>query len=384
MTRNEIIIKAIEGRITWIQAASILGITDRHMRRLKKRYMEFGYEGLRDYRGGRPRWKRIAVKTIQQLCKLRREQYMDFSVKHFHEFATERHGLEISYNWARIVLQEAGLAEKATGRGKYRRQRERRPMVGMMLHLDGSTHQWIEGLPAKDLIIMLDDADGRILHGKFVTEEGTMSTFEALAEVLKKRGRFGELYHDCGSHFGRTAKAGEGPAEEQNGQVTRALKVLGIRQIFARSPQARGRSERCFETIQGRLPQELRLEGITDYNRANKYLQKIFIPSFNRRFAVKPAQPESAFVPLAGIDLALLLSEQSERTVHNDNTVSYRGLTLQIPSDKYRLHYVRCKVTVHELVEKTIGVSFQGRLLAKYTRDGEQITNQAISRRKAA
>lgn len=384
MTRNEIMIKAIEGRITWIQAASILGITDRQMRRLKKRYMEFGYEGLRDYRGGRPRMKRIAMKTIQQLCKLRREQYQDFSVKHFHEFATEKHGLEISYNWARIVLQEAGLAEKATGRGKYRRQRERRPMVGMMLHLDGSTHQWIEGLPARDLIIMLDDADGRILHGKFVREEGTMSTFEALAEVLKKRGRFGELYHDCGSHFGRTAKAGEGPADEQNGQVTRALKVLGIRQIFARSPQARGRSERCFETIQGRLPQELRLEGITDYDNANEYLQKIFIPSFNRRFTVKPVQSESAFVPLAGIDLMLVLSEHYERTVSNDNTIRYQGVTFQIPSDKYRLHYVRCKIMVHRFVDQTIGVSFQGRLLARYTQDGELITTQATSRRKAA
>ena len=384
MTRAEIIIKAIEGRITWIQAATIIGVTDRHMRRLKRSYERSGFDGLRDYRAGKPRMKRIALKTIRELCRLRREHYLDFSVKHFHEFATEQHGLSISYNWARIVLQEAGLVEKAPGRGKYRRQRERRPMVGMLLHVDGSTHPWIAGIPAQDLIIVLDDADGRILHGKFVEEEGTLSTFEALAEVLKKHGRFGELYHDCGSHFGKTSHAGQGPDEEQHGQVTRALRVLGIRQIFARSPQARGRSERCFETIQGRLPQELRLEGIRDYDKANEYLQKVFIPSFNRRFTVKPEQAESAFVPLTGIDLMLLLSEQHERTVQNDNTIRFQGVTLQIPSDKYRLHYVRCKVTVHRCIDQTLGISFQGRLLARYTQDGEQIISNSIARRKVA
>jgi len=265
MTRKEVMLKAIDGRLTWLQAADVLGMTARHMRRLRGRYEEHGFGGLRDGRGGRARRKRIPVKTISELLRLRRDTYPDFSIKHFHEFATEKHKLELSYTWTRLVLQEAGLAPREPGRGKYRRKRERRPMTGMMMHLDGSTHEWIAGLPPQDLIVMLDDADGRILYGRFVPQEGTMSTLAALKHVLVRYGRFCEFYTDRGSHFCTTSEAEAGPDEVQNGQVPRVLKVLGIRQILARSPEARGRSERAFGTIQGRLPQELRLAGIKSY-----------------------------------------------------------------------------------------------------------------------
>lgn len=380
MTRKEIILKAIQKHITWIQAADILGITPRHMRRLKTRYEHYGYGGLRDCRSGKPRRKRIDVQVIRELCRLKKEIYPDFSVRHFYEYAVEKHGLKISYTWARIVLEEAGIVEKAPGRGKHRRRRERRPMRGMLLHLDGSTHEWIPDVPMQDLILMLDDADGRALYGCFVPQEGTLSTMAALDHVLTRYGRFCELYHDCGSHFGRTSQAGEGPDEEQNGQVTRALKTLGIRQIFARSPQARGRSERAFGTVQGRLPQELRLAGIRDYEAANVYLQKTFLPKFNRQFTVKPAQPESAFVPLAGINLKLLLSIQTERIVRNDNTVTYNNVILQIPESTERLHYVRCPVTVHEFPDETLGISYQGRLLGTYQKDGKPILGKKLRR----
>lgn len=369
MTRKEVILKAIQKHISWIQAADILGVTARHMRRLKVRYEKFGYGGLRDCRSGKPRRKRIVIKTIQELCRLKKEVYPDFSIRHFYEYATERHGLKISYTWVRIVLEEAGIVEKAPGRGKHRRKRERRPMIGMLLHMDGSTHEWIQGV-SQDLIVAMDDADGRILYARFFPQEGTLSTLASLDHVLTRYGRFCELYHDCGSHYGRTSQAGQGPDEEQNGQVTRALKTLGIRQIFARSPQARGRSERAFGTIQGRLPQELRLAGIRDYEKANEYLNKVFVSKFNRQFTVKPTQPESAFVPLAGIDLKLLLSIQHERVVRNDNTVTYNTLILQIPASPERLHFVRCPVTVHEFPNGHLGVSYQGRLLAQYGSDG--------------
>jgi transposase len=373
MTRKEIILKAINRQISWIQAADILGITPRHMRRLKTSYERYGYGGLRDCRSGTPRRKRIDTRVIRELCRLKKEIYPDFSIRHFYEYAVERHGLKISYTWARIVLEEAGIVEKAPGRGKHRRKRERRPMRGMLLHLDGSTHEWIPDIPMQDLILMLDDADGRALYGCFVPQEGTLSTLAALEHVLTRYGRFCELYHDCGSHFGRTSHVDEGPDEEQNGQVTRALKTLGIHQIFARSPQARGRSERAFGTVQGRLPQELRLAGIRDYEAANVYLQKTFLPKFNRQFTVKPAQPESAFVPLAGINLKLLLSIQDERVVRNDNTVTYNNVILQIPESPERLHYVRCPVTVHEFPDETLGISYQGKLLGIYQRDGKPI-----------
>ena len=376
MTRKEVILKAINKKINWIQAANILGVTPRHMRRLKGQWEKGGYGGLRDHRRGRSMRQRIPLEVIRKLCHLKKEVYPDFSVRHFYEYATEEHGLKISYNWARVVLEEAGIVEKAPARGKHRRRRERRPMTGMLIHNDGSTHEWVEGLPQWDLIITMDDADGRILHGEFVPQEGTMSTFMALEHVLQRYGRFCEFYHDCGSHFGHTRVAGQGPDEEQNGQVSRVLKTLGIRQIFARSPQARGRSERAFGTIQGRLPQELRVAGIKDYEKANEYLEKIFIPKFNRQFTVKPMQPETTFTSLVGIDLKLLLSIQDQRIVRNDNTVTYENIILQIPENDHRPHYVRCPVTVHEFPGGTLGVSYQGKLLGEYQKDGKTMPSR--------
>src|SRR5262249_17852446 len=204
--------------------------------------------------------------------------------------------------------------------------------------------------------------------------------------VLRRYGRFLELYTDRGSHFCRTAQAGEGPAEEQNGQVAQALHALGIGQILARSPQARGRSERAFGTIQGRLPQELRVNRVTDYATANHYLEQVFIPDFNRRFTVKPAQKESAFVKLPGVELELVLSAREERVVRNDNTVSFHNLTLQLPPSRHRIHFVRCPVTVHQFSDGNLGISFQGRLLARYDHGGELLhpTTAATNKVRAA
>src|SRR5512139_53356 len=371
MTRKEVIVRAIAKELTWIQAADICGITARQMRRLKGHYERHGYGGLIDGRGGKTRRKRIPVATIERLCQLRREQYADFSVQHFWEKATEEHHLKISYTWAKLALQAAGLAEKSPGRGQYRRRRERRPLRGMMLHLDGSTHQWLGDQPMQDLIVVQDDADSRLLYAQFVPQEGTLSTFAALTHVLRTRGRFCELYTDRGSHFCHTPVAGEAATTAHQGQVSRALKALGIRQILAYSPQARGRSERTFQTIQGRLPQELRAAGITTYAAANAYLDQTFIPDFNRRFTVTPAQEGTAFVPMIGLDLELVFSVQHERTVYNDSTVRFESLRLQLPRDDQRAHYVRCPVLVHEFPEGTLGVSYQGRLLARYDRAGQ-------------
>jgi hypothetical protein len=240
----------------------------------------------------------------------------------------------------------------------------------MMMHLDASTHRWIEGQPMQDLVVVQDDADSRILYAQFVEQEGTLSTMAALKHVLQTAGRFGELYTDRGSHFCHTAHAGAAPTTVHHGQVSRALKVLGIRQILAYSPQARGRSERTFQTIQGRLPQELRQAGIQTYADANVYLSTIFIPDYNRRFTVTPASDGSAFVPMVGIDLDLLLSVHHERSVQNDSTVRFDNRVLQLPPTPERPHYVRCPVLVHELPEGLLAVSYQGRLLARYDLTG--------------
>jgi hypothetical protein len=254
----------------------------------------------------------------------------------------------------------------------------------MLLHLDASTHEWLAGQPMWDLNVVLDDADGRILDARFVPQEGTASTFAALHAVLRRQGRFVELYTDRGSHFCHTSVAGAGPDAVQDGEVSRALRALGIRHILARSPEARGRSERAFGTIQGRLPPELRVAGITDYAAANGYLVQHFVPDFNRRFTVPPAHAGSAFVPLVGIDLELLLSAQHQRVVRNDSTVLFAALPLQLPPRPERAHYVRCPVLVHEFPEGTLGISYQGRLLARYDREGHLLSPVAPARRRPA
>jgi hypothetical protein len=243
-------------------------------------------------------------------------------------------------------------------------------MIGMLIHQDASTHEWIKGLPMADLVVTLDDADGRILHAQFVEQEGTMSSLQGIAAVLRRHGRFCEFYTDRGSHYCTTTDAERGPDEIQDGQVARVLKTLGIRHILARSPEARGRSERVFGTIQGRLPQELALAGIKSYAEANVYLQKHFIPDFNRRFTVKPASPDSAFIPLAGLDLDLLVSAQHERVVQKDSTVVFGKLLLQLPPGRERSHYIRCPVKVHELVNGRLAVSYQGKRIALFDRQG--------------
>ena len=236
-----------------------------------------------DQRGGRPRRKRIKAGTIELLCRLKRDVYADFSLQHFYEYVTEKHGVKVSYNWLRLMLQEAGVVQKEPARGKYRRQRERRPLVGMLVHLDASTHEWIAGLPMQDLVVPLDDADGRILYARFFPQEGTASTFAALESVVRNYGRFCELYTDRGSH----SATASGPAKWPTSSTVKSARPCAHWASSRAWPVHRrpaGRSERAFGTIQGRLPQELRHHGITDYAAANRYLAEHFIGDFNRRF----------------------------------------------------------------------------------------------------
>lgn len=376
MRRIDVIRRALAGELTWWRAASICGLSIRHMQRLRERYEKFGIDGLEDRRTGREPFSRIGKEVVEELCRLKKEMYPDFSIRHFHEFVTERHKLRISYSWTRIILQARGLADPAARRGKYRRRRERRPMVGMMMHCDGSTHEWIAGLPPQDLVIMLDDATTGIGYARFWRQEGTMSTLHAVQHVVQRSGRFCEFYTDRGSHFCRTTSAGQSPDAVQDGQVARVLRALGIRQILARSPEARGRCERAFETIQGRLPQELRVAEVRTYEQANEFLERHFIPDFNRRFAVQPLEEGSAFVPVIGLELELLFSVQHERVVRKDNTVQFQNTVLQLSPTAERNHFVRCPVLVHEFLDGTLGVSYHGQVLRRFQQDGRPISGR--------
>ena len=245
------------------EAAELLGVSERTFRRWTRRYEEEGEAGLVDRRLGQASGRRVPVDRAEEVERLYRERYQGFTVKHFHEHLIKDHGFGWGYTWTKLHLQWAGVVAKAPRKGAHRRKRERRPLPGMMLHQDGSRHEWLEGQPALDLIVTLDDATGAIYSAFLIEEEGTASTFRALKEVFAEHGLPMSLYTDRGSHYFHTTKAGEIDRGSPT-QVGRALEQLGVEHIGAFSPQARGRSERMFGTLQDRLPKELRLAGITD------------------------------------------------------------------------------------------------------------------------
>ncbi len=366
------------GYLTQEEAGELLGMSGRNFRRYIERYREEGEAGLLDKRLTQASNRCAPVDEVMALCDLYSGRYSGWNVKHFHWFYRREHGGLRSYTWVKNRLQERGLVKKAKGRGKHRRRRERKPMEGMMLHQDGSTHEWVPGRQW-DLIITLDDATNRHYSMFFVDEEGTASSFRAMREVIEGHGLPCSLYVDRGSHYWHTPKAG-GPVDRKNPtQFGHAMKQLGIELIPAYSPQARGRCERMFDTHQKRLPRELALHGITDMEAANRYLAERYMPAFNEECAV-PAQVEgSAFVAWFGGDLGNILCEKHERVVGKDNTVSFKGIRLQIPADRYRCHYVKVRVRVHVFPDGSMAIFHGPRMLAQYHSTGKIKETQATA-----
>jgi transposase len=372
MKIEQVILRALSKQITFWQAAHIARISPRHLRRLYERYRRYGFDGLYDRRKGRPSPKRVPLAVVEQVLCLYREKYFDFSVRHFHEKLREGHGIDYSYTWVKRLLQEAGLVAQTRKRGPHRRKRERRPMAGMLLHIDASKHRWLGGEQRHDLLVILDDATSEIYYAQLVEEESTPTALAALREVVEQRGIFCALYTDRGSHFWLTPKEGEIVDRQRLTQVGRAMRDLGIEMIPAYSPQARGRSERNFGTWQGRLPQELRLRGITTLEEANRFLRESYIAELNRKFSVPAAQPESAFVPASGKDLDRIFSVQQERVVNQDNTVRVANRTLQIERTKWRGTLAKGHVLVCEHLDGTWSVFYGPHLVGRYAPDGSR------------
>ncbi len=371
MKFEEVYGRSYRGDLSQLEAAEVLGISERTFRRWRDRYEAAGAEGLYDRRLGRASARRAGVDEVMAVLELFDTRYWDFTAKHFWEKLVADHGFKRSYNWVRLTLQARGRVQPAPRRGAHRRKRPRRPMAGMMLHQDGSSHEWVPGR-RWDLIVTLDDATSDVYSGFFVEEEGTMSTLRALSEVIAERGLFCSLYTDRGSHYWHTPEAGGRVDKDNPTQVGRALAQLGIELIAAYSPEARGRSERLFGTLQKRLPQELRLAGITTMDEANHFLKRVFWPAHNACFARPAEAASSAFVAFAG-KLDDILCVQEERVVAGDNTVRYKGLVLQIPADRHRHHYVKARVRVHEYPDGTLAVFHGPRCLARYRADGSPI-----------
>ena len=383
MKIQEVILRALAKKITWWQAAEIIGISDRSMRRWHERLEEFGYDGLFDRRRGRPSPKRVPLATVEQVLGLYRERYFDLNVQHFHEKLRQQHGIGLSYTWVKQALQGAGMVKRGRQRGVHRQRRERRPLPGMLLHIDGSQHRWFQDERWYDLIVILDDASSEIYYAQLVEEESTATVMAGLREVIEHKGLFCALYSDRGSHFWLTPKVGGKVDPHRLTQVGRALRELGVQMIPAYSPQARGRSERNFGTWQGRLPQELRLQGIKTVEAANRFLREHYIDEFNRRFQVAPAQRGSAFLTCPRKNLDLIFSLQFERTVNRDNTVSFQNLTLQIEPVRWRGTLAGCTVTAHQHLDGTLSLSYGPHSLGRYDERGSPILNRQLAAGKA-
>lgn len=368
------------GRLTQEEAAVLLGVCDRTFRRYILRYEDKGMDGLIDQRLGQVSHRSAPVDEVVALADLYTNRYWGFKVKHFYSWYRRAHGGLRSYTWVKKTLQAKGLVPKGIEKGTHRKQRPRAPYIGMMLHQDGSTHEWVAG-KIWDLIVTMDDASSKHYSMFFTEEEGTQSSFQGIRDVIANQGVFASLYTDRGSHYWHTPEAGGKVDKGNPTQFGRALRQLGIEMIPAYSPEARGRSERAFRTHQDRLVKELAIAGITEMSQANAYIQTVYLPAYNDEFAIAPEEPVSMFIPWVGTSIEDILCEQFERKVGNDNCVRFDGLVLQIPQDQYRYHYVKAKVRVHRYPDSSMAIFYGHRKLATYDQQGKEVIN---TKKKAA
>lgn len=381
MKLQDVVLKAMAKKLTWIEAAEIAGMSVRNMQRMRQRYVEGGYTGLFDQRRGKRSIHRIPMETAEKVLALYRDKYFDFNVRHFHEKLGQQEGIRLSYSWVKQALQGAGLVGRRRKRGPHRRRRARRPMAGMLLHIDGSKHRWFQDGRYYDLIVVMDDATSEIYYAQLVEEESTLTTMAAFREVIERKGVFCASYSDRGSHFFVTPKAGGKVDPQRLTQLGRALKELGVKMIPAYSPQARGRSERNFGTWQGRLPQELRLAGISTVEEANRFLRERYIEQFNGNFAVAAAEPGTAFRKCARRDLDWVFSIQTERVVSQDNTVAIGPQWWQIDKCRWRHSLAGQTVTIHQHLDGTVSIRYGPHVVGRYDRHGQPLPQKAGKRR---
>jgi len=377
MKLREVLVQAIAGRMSWEQAAEVLGRSRRTVRRWRRRMEQYGVPGLKDRRMQSPAGHSMPASELGKWLKLYQEHYRGYNARHFWTTCRRDHGLIWSYTLIRTALQAAGLVRKHRPRGRHFRRREPRPCFGEMLHLDGSRHRWLLLAPEdfQCLIVIVDDATRKILYAQLGEQETTHAVMAALAWVLRRHGIPQALYTDRAGWAAVTRKAGEPPPRGQLTQVGRALKRLGIEHILAYSPQARGRSERVNRTLQDRFVQELRAQGIRTVERANRYLEHRFIPAYNAEFAKNPADPATAFVALGDIDLDPILCHEEDRCVGRDNTVQLDGVRLQLEKYPGRITCAGLTVTIRRHLDGTHTVLWGKRLMGRYNPNGRRLEN---------
>jgi len=363
-----------EDRLTQEEAALILGVSSRTFRRYIDRYEEGGVECLADKRLTQASHRRAPVDEVIALVDLYSTRHRGWHAQHFHDWYRKAGGLR-SYTWVKNQLQKANLIPKTRLKGAHRKRREASALPGMMIHQDASTHEWVSG-QKWDLVSTMDDATNEHYSMFFCEQEGTNSSLQGVKETIEKHGLFSSFYSDRGSHYWHTPEAGGKVNKNNPTQFGRAMTHLGISMIAAYSPEARGRSERAFETHQGRLPNELALMGISSMEAANRYLKEHYMPEFNKKFAHPAREKGTAFMPYIGPSLYEILCEHHERTVQHDNCVKFENLVLQIPKNDYRCNYIKTKVWVHRHLDQTMALFHGPRKLADYDSNGQQIQEE--------
>ena len=372
MKIRDVIVRAIAGQYTWLQAADILGMSPRTLRRWRWRMDHCGQTGLIDMRRGRPSPHRVEAGEIRRIVELYRTRFRGFNCRHFYQIAKREHEVVVSYSMVKQILQAAGLVKKGRARGRHRRRREPRACFGELLHIDGSNHEWLALVPGdrQTLVAIIDDATKQLLFAQIFAAESTQAVMTGLRAVMTRHGIPGALYSDRASWAFHTAKSGSDPDRDRLTQVGRALARLGVEHIPSFSPQARGRSERLNRTLQDRLVNELRAAGIRTMEQANRYLVERFIPIHNRTFARPARDPESAFVPLRGFDLEQVFCHEEERVVARDNTVMLLGTSLQIEKQPGRRTCSGRRVLARRHLNGQFSVWLGPRCIGSYDRLG--------------
>lgn len=380
MKFKDVIVRAMGGELTWWQAADILGVSVRTMRRWRFKYQRFGVEGLQDRRRVDRSPHAVRTAVVKQWIRLYRTRYPGYNVRHFYARLKREHGCDWSYTVVRRALQAAGLVKKKRPRGRHFVRREPRACFGEMLHIDGSRHRWLTLQPDQwsCLIAIVDDATKRLLYARLSDTETTHAVLAALAAVVRQHGIPQSLYSDRASWATVTTKAGEPVDRTRRTQVGRALERLGVEHILAYSPQARGRSERVNRTLQDRLVKELHTAGVRTVERANRYLSDVFLPAYNEEFARPPAHPDSGFAPLGGADLDGIFCHEEPRTVQRDNTVTLEGVRLQVAKQPGRTSCAGLQVLARRHLDGTHTVWWGTKLLGRYSGQGRALSREPI------
>ena len=369
--RAQVLTRVLAGQWTTKEAAALLGMSARQVRRLKSAYQEEGIRALVHSNRGRRPGHALSDEIRGQVAELARTLYAGCNDHHFCELLAEREGIKISRSSVRRILRGAGIASPRPRKApKHRSRRERMPQEGMLLQIDGSRHDWLQGRgPYLTLVGAIDDATGKVPGAVFRQQEDAHGYFLLVERIALNHGCPLALYHDRHGIFEHSTKGRMTVAERLNGkrdatQFGRLLEELGIKSIPARSPQAKGRVERLWGTFQGRLVFELRLAGARTIEEANQFLDT-FLPRYNQHFTVPPTAPGVAYRPLPFTRLPEeVFCFKYERTVGTDNVVALGEHRVQLLAGHDRISYAKARVEVHERLDGSVAVYYRGERLA--------------------